>query len=215
MAYTCGAGALKVWLKLLPIGLTVLALLLALGYGFSRPQPFIVNNALLATPQPLPSFKLQSTHRPSFTNAGLQGQWSLVFSGYTQCPDVCPTTLSLLTQLQKSWPVASKPFSVIFVTVDPKQDSLAEMRAYLSYFGDQVQGLRGSEDQLNSLLTGIGFYPVTSAPTSEPNASESRLLSHSGAVALINPKGELHALLRAPLSLAMLQTQLQRILSKS
>lgn len=206
---------MNAWLRLLPLGVSALALILALAYGFSKPQPFIVNNALLATPQPLPTFELQSTHDTSFTKAALQGQWSLLFSGYTQCPDVCPTTLSLLAQLHKDWPAASVPFKVVFVTVDPQQDELAGMRTYLNYFGDQVVGLTGSEEQLNRLLTGIGFYPVTDAPLGGAGSDESRLLNHSGAVALINPQGELHALLRAPLSLTMLQTQLQQILAAS
>lgn len=206
---------MNVWLKLLPVGASALALILALAYGFSKPQPFIVNNALLSTPQPLPTFELQSTHHPTFTKDAFIGQWSLLFSGYTQCPDVCPTTLSLLTQLQQDWPVASEPFTVVFVTVDPQHDDLIELRAYLNYFGERVVGLTGSEAQLNRLLTGIGFYRVTDTPLLEVDSNESRLLSHSGAVALINPQGELHALLRAPLSLAMLQTQLQQILTAS
>lgn len=215
MARAIGVGSLNVWLKLLPVAASALALVFALGYGFSRPKPFIVNNAVLAEPQALPSFELQSTHGLPFTNAGLQGQWSLLFSGYTQCPDVCPTTLSLLIQLQQDWPAASQPFTIVFVTVDPQQDGLADMRAYLEYFGDQVVGLTGRETQLNGLLQSIGFYPVTNKRLEAAKASESRLLRHSGAVALINPQGELHALLRAPLSLVMLQAQLQQILAAS
>ena len=202
-------------LKLLPIGVCAVALILALGYGFTRPQPFIVNNALLNEPRLLPEFELKSTDNITFTREALVGHWSLVFSGYTQCPDVCPTTLSLLAQLHRDWPVASPRPKLVFVTVDPQQDTLAGMRTYLSYFGGDTIGLTGSSTQLNRLLTGIGFYPVANSPARQVSSSETRLLNHSGAVALINPKGQLHALLRAPLTLMQLQTQLRQILAAS
>jgi protein SCO1/2 len=199
-------------LKLGPIGAIVLALILGLGYGLSKPAPFIVSNVVLPSPKPLPAFDLQSTQAESFDQHALLGQWWLLFSGYTECPDVCPATLSILAQWQRDRPATDPKVQLVFATVDPQQDSLANLRAYLSYFDAQILGLTGRAEELNRLLVGLGFYPVGHQALEPLARSEARLLTHSGAVAVINPRGQLHALLRAPITLAMLQLQLPQIL---
>ena len=199
-----------------PLGLGVLALAAGLGYGLLKPQPLLLNNLLVDPPKPLPSVELISTQAQPFGPQDLRGQWSLLFSGYTNCPDVCPITLSLLTQWQQERGATPPSVRLLFATVDPKQDKLASLQAYLAYFDAQILGLTGTETELNRLLLGLGFYPVTrlaTAATATP--SKARLLSHSGAVAVINPQGELHALLRAPLTLELLQIQLEQILQGS
>lgn len=201
-------------MKLGPIGAVVLALILALGYGFSKPTPFIGSNVVLPSPIPLPTFDLQSTYAASFDQDDLLGHWWLLFSGYTQCPDVCPATLSLLAQWQRELAESHPQVQVklAFATIDPQQDSLAHLRTYLSYFDAQILGLTGSEVELNRLLVGLGFYPVSHAASDSFAPSLARRLTHSGAVAVINPRGQLHGLLRAPLTLATLQSQLPQIL---
>lgn len=199
-----------------PIIVFVLALGLGLGYGYFKPQPFVLNNALLGAPQPLPNFELQSTKATLFGRPDLLGHWSLLFSGYTDCPDICPVTLSMLARWQQDRVDTEPPVRLLFATVDPERDRLQALQTYLSYFDAEITGLTGSASELDRLLLGLGFYPVTTSDDSKRNGrSEARLLNHSGAIAVINPRGELHAIVRAPFTQKALGQQLPLLLSLS
>ena len=76
-------------------------------------------------PRELPAFSLQQSDRTRLVPGELKGHWTVVFLGFTHCPDVCPTTLAELAQAQKQWealPEATRP-RVLFVSVDPERDS--------------------------------------------------------------------------------------------
>lgn len=199
-----------------PIVVLLAALAVGVGYGVSKPKPFILNNVLLATPQQLPTFELQSTKTKTFSQQALLGHWSLLFSGYTDCPDICPVTLSMLARWQQDRGDAEPTAHLLFVTVDPQRDQVDELQTYLQYFNAEITGLTGSADQLDGLLLALGFYPVTTSDDAVPAPSSAgRLLNHSGAIAVINPLGQLHAILRAPFGEDSLRQQLRQVLSSA
>ena len=83
--------------------------------------------------------------------SGYRGKVVVLYFGYTNCPDACPTTLSdLAAVLQRLGPKAND-VRVLFVTVDPNRDSLSALKAYVSAFAPQIDGLRGSEDAIARL----------------------------------------------------------------
>lgn len=81
------------------------------------------------------------------TLADFKGKVSIVFFGYTQCPDVCPTTLGELAQIKKSLGADGERLQVVFVTVDPERDTPEVLKAYMANFDPSFVALRGSADE--------------------------------------------------------------------
>ena len=84
------------------------------------------------------------------TLADYKGKVVLVFFGYTQCPDVCPTTMTELAEVKRSLGADGARVQGIFVTVDPERDSAALLKAYVANFGPDITGLRGSPDEIKA-----------------------------------------------------------------
>ena len=101
-------------------------------------------------------FTLTGKEKSQFTNQDLEGKWSFVFFGYTHCPDICPTTLVTLKQinqlLQKhpGAKVAKSDFQVVFVSVDPKRDTPEGLAEYVSFFNKDFIGVTGNSEQIKS-----------------------------------------------------------------
>lgn len=109
------------------------------------------------------------------TEADYRGKIVLVYFGYTYCPDVCPTTLANLAQIVGGLGDKADAVRVLFVTVDPKRDTLPVLKEYVANFGPQVVGLRGTQDQIaafarsHRILYSVnrkanGDYEVTHTP---------------------------------------------------
>ena len=85
------------------------------------------------------------------TLAEFKGKLVVVFFGYTQCPDVCPTTLAELAEVKRSLGADSARVQGIFVSVDPERDSAALLKSYVASFGPDIIGLRGSLDETKAV----------------------------------------------------------------
>ena len=85
------------------------------------------------------------------TLAEFKGKLVVVFFGYTQCPDVCPTTLAELAEVKRSLGVDGARVQGIFVSVDPERDSAALLKSYVASFGPDIIGLRGSLDETKAV----------------------------------------------------------------
>lgn len=85
------------------------------------------------------------------TLADFKGKVVVVFFGYTQCPDVCPTTMTELAEVKRTLGDAGRDVVGIFVTVDPERDQPALLKSYLANFGPDMVGLRGSPDQVREV----------------------------------------------------------------
>ena len=126
----------------------------------------------------------------------LNGHWTLLFFGYTFCPDICPTTLAQLRQIRTQLPPAIRErLQVILVSVDPSRDTPQQLKQYLSYFDESFVGLTGTPEGLEVLATGLSI-PYVPADTSKPNY----IVQHSGSLALVGPDGTQRGLIRAPFS---------------
>ena len=103
-----------------------------------------------------------------------RGHVVVLYFGYTNCPDACPTTLSdLATVLNRLGPKAND-VRVLFVTVDPGRDSLPVLKAYVNAFAPQIDGLRGSEDAIARLARRYRItYSVTPGPPYQVMHSDS------------------------------------------
>jgi protein SCO1/2 len=137
---------------------------------------------LAVTGQP---FAMQSTLGGTFTEKDLVGKPSMVFFGYTNCPDVCPTTLADTMVWKEQLGVTDDQVRTIFVTVDPKRDTLDTMRTYLSSFDPKVIGLVGTDAETENVKASFGAQ----SSVSEPDASGFYLVNHTASVFLIDAKG--------------------------
>lgn len=101
--------------------------------------------------------------------ADYQGKVVLLYFGYTHCPDVCPTTLSDLANALKALGGDAKNVRVLFVTVDPNRDTVPVLKAYVGTFGPQIDGLRGTDNEIARLARRYRvLYQVTPASPGQP-----------------------------------------------
>ena len=131
-------------------------------------------------------FALESTKGGTFTQDNLKGEPSLVFFGYTFCPDVCPTTMSDIAVWKKDLGLTDAALRTIFVTVDPARDTKAVLTDYLSNFGDGVIGLVGDQTQTEAAKASFGVFSENQAPDKNGNY----LVNHTATVFLMDKDGK-------------------------
>jgi len=189
--------------------------------------------------RPLSSFDLVDSRGEAFTNANLADKWSLVFFGFTHCPDICPMTMKELAEMTAQLsPAERAKIQVILGTVDPERDDPATMAEYVAQYDDAFIGLTGTRIALSVLTKQLYITysdpealishddhdgsiddnadnraeTVMSDLDAENNESHSAhgmaeenqdengdyLITHSGHIAIINPQGELHGVIRPP-----------------
>lgn len=144
-------------------------------------------------PKKIDAFELQRGDG-TFTNRDLLGKWSLVFIGYTFCPDICPTTLADLNRIapQLASNPAKEPVQVLFVSVDPNRDKADKLTEYTHYFNPDFIGLTAEHTTLFPFTRQLGMvYSIV-----EQGTEGYYLVDHSASIALINPEGKLAGLFR-------------------
>lgn len=153
----------------------------------SSPPPTLTSGTLLNPPKELPAFQLQDQNGRPVNQERLQGQWTLLFFGYTHCPDICPNTMSVLNLAVKAMPQPLRQRTqVALVSVDPERDTAAQLAQYVAYFNPDFLGVRGSRDQLDQLTRAVGVLYVHHAPDEHGDYA----VDHSGAVLLLNPEAQ-------------------------
>ncbi len=177
----------------------------------AQPPPVLATGNILAPPRVLADFSLIDNHGRKFGPAELRGHWSLMFFGYTNCPDFCPTTLATLAALAKQLRAAKTvaPPTVIFVSVDAKRDTPAQLDKYVPYFDPEFIGLTAPDQPAIEALAKQWGVAVAVQPATDGNYS----VDHSAAIFVIDPAGKLAAVLTGPFSVAALQSDFQRIVS--
>lgn len=144
----------------------------------------------------LPDFVLEDHHGNEFTNESLQGRWSFIFFGYTHCPDICPTTLVLLNQVDEllKGELGIVLPKIIFISVDPARDTKELLADYVPYFNTEFIGVRGSLEQLQVLTTPLGI----AFGQEGDDESDNYEVFHGTRILLIDPKVRLKALFSSP-----------------
>lgn len=160
------------------------------------------NGTLLPKGRAIATFSLTDHEGQPFGNAQLHGHPSLLFFGFTHCPDVCPTTLALLAQLARQKPIAD--LRLLFVTVDPGRDDTLTLKRYVDAFSPQLVGLRGADNELTKLMQSVG-----AARFLQPQADGNYQVDHSATLYLIDANGRLAAIFTPPFSLPLLDSDLR------
>ncbi len=169
------------------------------------------NLLLLPRARPLPTFQLVDEQGQRVTADTFKGRWHLLFFGYTNCPDVCPTTLSDMRRLLAQLPVHTRQqLQVVLVSADPARDTPRVLRTYLAYYRAGFKGFTGKLTQLQRLSDALGlpFVPAQ-------QAEDGYAVSHSGNLALVGPDAALRGHLRAPLRLEGLAKALPALIDEA
>lgn len=166
---------------------------------------------LLPQSRQLPEIKMTNQDGQPVQMDELNDKWSLLFFGYTFCPDICPTTLAQLRQIKSELPQAAQDkLQIILVSVDPNRDTPQQLKQYLGYFDPTFVGLTpGSVDELQTLANAVSI-PFIPADTSKPNYT----VDHSGNLALIGPDGTQRGFIRAPFNTQKMVAQLPGLLER-
>ena len=165
------------------------------GYYQSQTRPAI-QGLLWPDPKQLQTFAAIDQSGQMFGIDRLQGRWSMLFFGYTHCPDVCPLTLAVLNDLNKQLQgsAAARDLQVIFVTLDPERDTTKRLQEYVGYFNPAFIGLGGTIDQIMSLAGQVGAFYMYG----DKSATGDYVVDHTAAVFLIDPRGRLVAIFSSP-----------------
>jgi protein SCO1/2 len=153
---------------------------------------------ILPEPRVIADFDLVDQDRQPFSLQRLKGRWSLLFFGYSYCPDVCPTALFDLQQVHEalSGDGRREPrHQVVFVSVDPARDTPERLKEYAAYFHPEFIAVTGHEEQLAPLTLQIGVaYRI------EPHepGSLNYAVDHSAGIMVIDPQARLHGVFPAP-----------------
>jgi protein SCO1/2 len=174
------------------------------------PQLALATGSLLAPSRALADFSLIDHHGRSFGSANLRGHWSLMFFGYTNCPDFCPTTLAMLAAFEKQLRTANVvPPQVIFVSVDAQRDTPAQLAKYVPYFDPDFIGLTAADQPSIEAVARKWGVAVVIQPAKDGNYT----VDHSGAIFVIDPAAKLAAVLNGPFTLDALQSDVERIVA--
>ena len=184
----------------------VLAGLIALAAGViaalqlrQPPAPPVLSHNVtrLNEPRPLQAFELTDHHGAAFNLQRLQGRWTFLFFGYTNCPDVCPTTMTTLNSAKRRFaelqgPVPDAQFA--FVSIDPERDTVEQLAKFVPYFNADFLGVTGALPAVDAFTKQLSIMYMKV----EPDRPEGYLMDHSAAVLLIDPQARFHALFSAP-----------------
>jgi len=193
----------------LVLGLTVNKVLN--GKGEAAPAELLdAGIVMLQKSRSMPALQLTDQEGQPQRLDELKGKWTLVFFGYTFCPDICPTTLAELRQLHGDLPAeAREQLRVVMVSVDPHRDTPAQLKQYLGYFDAGFIGLTGEPAQIQEAANALGI-PYIPGDSSQENYT----VDHSGNLALLDPSGEQRGFIRSPLRVQKLQAQLAQLLTR-
>ena len=167
-------------------------------------RPALQSVRLFDAPRAIPAFRLDA--QPGAIGAAdLAGHWTVVFLGFTHCPDVCPTTLATLAKAQDAWralPEAQRP-RVLFVSVDPERDTPAKVADYARFFHADTLAATATEPALRDFVQSLGMVYMK-----VPQPGGDYMMDHSSTLVVLDPQGRQAGLIRPPLAPAAIAADL-------
>lgn len=174
------------------VALIAIVVLIAGGIIYwqtNQSEAYQFNGGEISPPAAAPALELSDQNGEAFTLAQDEGNVSLIYFGYTTCPDLCPTTLNDFAIVKEELgEEAASEVDFIMVTFDPERDTQARMKEYLNFFDPEFIGLRGDDAQTQQFLKDYG---VTVNRVDYPNSSTGYLLDHTALIYVIDKEGRL------------------------
>ncbi len=161
------------------------------------------------TPRLIEDFSLLDHRGDAFTLDNLTGKWSLIYFGFTHCPDICPMALAKLAQVVQTLDsdIAAQT-QVLLISVDPARDTPAALARYVGHFDPEFIGVTGEFLDIMRLTrnVNVAFNKVM--------LDNDYTVDHSGHLVLVNPNGHYHGFFKPPFELATLKTTYQSIVAQ-
>lgn len=125
-----------------------------------------------------------------------ENRWSIVFFGYTHCPDVCPITLQTMKSVVEKLNERNEPApQVVFVSVDPSRDTSEIMKNYISFFNEDFLGITGDQNEMHKFTRSLGIVASFTANDEDP---ENYIVDHTASMLVIDPKLRVRAKMSPP-----------------
>jgi protein SCO1/2 len=133
-------------------------------------------------------FRLTDQSGKTVTDADLMGKWSLVYFGYTHCPDACPTALNDISIALEDLGTKRDAVRPVFITVDPERDTPDALKAYVTSFDAPILALTGTPEQVAQAAKGYRVYYAK-----HPEAGGEYSMDHSSVIYVMDPQGRFTA----------------------
>ena len=133
-------------------------------------------------------FQLVDQNGKTVTDADLKGKWSLIYFGYTHCPDACPTALNDISIALSELGPKRDAVRPVFITVDPERDTPETLKAYVTSFDAPILALTGTADQVATAAKGYRVYYAK-----HPEAGDDYSMDHSSVLYVMDPEGRFTA----------------------
>jgi len=161
----------------------LLAALLSVSLGLSACSSDSTPQGYQPLPQPLvlPEFELYDQAGETVTAERLQGRWTVLFYGFTYCPDVCPTTLGELNRVAGR--LGDQSPAIVLVSVDPERDTPQQLKQYIEYFNPAFQAWSGEQAQISNLAKHTHIF------FDKQPLGDSYTMDHSAQLVLVDPQG--------------------------
>ncbi|PCK09389.1 MAG: SCO family protein [Alteromonadaceae bacterium] len=160
-------------------------------------------------PRIIKPFQLRDHHNKPFELTDIQGKWSLMYFGFTHCPDICPTTLAdlnrMMGMLEDEY---AEQVQVTLVSLDPARDTPEVLAQYVPYFNPSFIGVTGEFINIMQLTqnVNVAFNKIS-------QGDDSYTIDHSSYLVLVNPRGHYHGFFKPPFEPTTLKLTLQSIIS--
>ena len=174
-------------------------------------QKKLINTLVLPSDyKQVPPFALLDTNGDVATQNILSSKWSMLFFGYTNCPDICPLTLSIVSSVTEE--LANKSISqpqVVFVTVDPERDTTDHLDGYLKHFNSDFIGITGDVERLSDWVSSMGI----SFKRHNEEDTSFYTVDHSATILLIDPENRIRGSFNTPLDVNTIVSDYQTIVN--
>jgi protein SCO1/2 len=174
-------------------------------------QPQLTRIIPFPEPRPLGEFTLDRGDGSQLDGASLRGHWTLAFLGFTHCPDICPTTLAQLAQVEKALgdlPESDRP-RILFISADPERDTPELTEQYARFFSPTAIGVTADHARLEPFARALGMVYMQS-----PLENGDYSVDHSSSIALIDPQSRMAGLIRPPLDPAAIAADLRSLIQR-
>ena len=178
-------------------------------------QQYLDNGLFLFdNPRQISDFSFYSANGKEFNKSDLYGKWTIMYFGFTRCPDECPTTMHEIKKLikvlrEKDFPLDDKQW--VLVSIDPERDTPESVDKYAKGYDEDFIGVSNNRPMLLSLATQLS---VNNVMPSDDSMDHSHLDNHVNNIILLNPNGDFAGVFRPPFDISRLSLTYQSVTSK-
>ena len=177
------------------------------GPNLIEKEPILETGKSYKKPLDIIEFELKNQGDQLYSKNDLKNQWTILFFGYTNCPDVCPTTIFKLGQIKQqiSKELPNLNLQILFITLDPERDSTERLKEYLGFFDPSMTGLTGEITKIVELTSNLSVF------FQRINKEDGYDFNHTASIFLINPKAQLKASFSPASSIDMLAEDIKKL----